>query len=37
LPRPLPSEIWMMAANPDGRVLLVRPMYSPTVIITVKP
>ncbi|MFC7243052.1 hypothetical protein ACFQO7_11255 [Catellatospora aurea] len=37
LPRPLPSEIWIMAVNPDGRVLLTRPKYSPNEIYVVRP
>ncbi|GAB4055396.1 hypothetical protein [Catellatospora paridis] len=37
LPRPLPSEIWIMAVNPDGRVLLTRPRHNPTDIHVVQP
>lgn len=37
VPRPLPGEIWIMAVNPDGRVLLTRPRHTPSEVYVVRP
>jgi hypothetical protein len=37
LPGPGPDEIWLRAAGPAGRVILVRPQYSPQIVTVVRP